>query len=337
MNTSKISLASKAILIITALLLIASAFVPLWQIDLDAPQYPEGLNLKIYPDKIGGDVEIINGLNHYIGMKTLHTKDFIEFSVLKYIIFAYAALALLAAIYGRKKIVYLVFTLFVLFGILAMYDFWRWEYNYGHDLDPNAAIIVPGMAYQPPLIGFKQLLNFGAYSIPDTGGWLFITSGLLMLIVVIKEAGVLNRFSKKGTVATILVLCLNLLSCSTPGPEPIRLNKDNCNYCKMSLSDERFNCEIVTEKGKVYKFDDMHCMIDFSKENKEKMEEALYYVSDFISPHSLQEAGKMFFIKGENVSSPMSGNIAAFSNKDSAAFYQNNISAEQVAWATIKP
>jgi len=53
-----------------------------------------------------------------------------------------------------------LFTLFVLFGIIAMVDFWRWEYDYGHDLDPNAAIIVPGMAYQPPLIGFKQLLNF---------------------------------------------------------------------------------------------------------------------------------------------------------------------------------
>ena len=59
--------------------------------------------------------------------------------------------------------------------------------NYGHNLDPNAAIIVPGMAYQPPLIGFKQLLNFGAYSIPDIGGWLFVASGILMIFASLKE------------------------------------------------------------------------------------------------------------------------------------------------------
>lgn len=337
MNTPDSSLFSKVILFITALLLISSAFVPLWQIDLDAPQYPEGLNLKIYPDKIGGDVEIINGLNHYIGMKTLHTKDFIEFSVLKYIIFTYAGLCLLAALHGKKKTIYIVFTLFVLFGVLAMYDFWRWEYNYGHDLDPNAAIIVPGMAYQPPLIGFKQLLNFGAYSIPDTGGWLFLTSGLLMLIVVMKEAGLMKRFSGKSTGPAIAAICVTLFSCNATGPEPIRLNKDNCDYCKMTLSDERFTCEIVSEKGKIYKFDDMHCMIDFSKENNIKMSNATYYISDFIAPHTLMEAGKMFFIKGEKVSSPMGGNIAAFSNKDSSLFYRNSISAESVAWTTLKP
>ncbi|MFN4149350.1 MAG: hypothetical protein ACK4IX_00255, partial [Candidatus Sericytochromatia bacterium] len=48
--------------------------LPLWKIDLIAPQYPEGLVLKLYANKIGGDVEIINGLNHYIGMATLHTE-----------------------------------------------------------------------------------------------------------------------------------------------------------------------------------------------------------------------------------------------------------------------
>lgn len=186
------SLLSRIGIIVAAVLLIGSTFVPIWQIDLNAPQYPEGLTLKIYTDTLGGNVDIINGLNHYIGMKTLHTKDFIEFSVLKYIIYFFAGFSLLVAFVGNKKILYTLFSLFVLFGVVAMIDFWRWEYNYGHDLDPHAAIIVPGMAYQPPLIGFKQLLNFGAYSVPDTGGWLFVISGVLMLLVVIKEL----KFSK---------------------------------------------------------------------------------------------------------------------------------------------
>ncbi|MBS1647569.1 MAG: hypothetical protein JST67_09540 [Bacteroidetes bacterium] len=192
MNKNKMSLLSRIGIIVAAVLLIGSTFVPIWQIDLNAPQYPEGLTLKIYTDTLGGNVDIINGLNHYIGMKTLHTKDFIEFSVLKYIIYFFAGFSLLVAFVGNKKILYTLFSLFVLFGVVAMIDFWRWEYNYGHDLDPHAAIIVPGMAYQPPLIGFKQLLNFGAYSVPDTGGWLFVISGVLMLLVVIKEL----KFSK---------------------------------------------------------------------------------------------------------------------------------------------
>ena len=81
---------SKVLLIISAALLIISIFYPIWRIELDAPQYPEGLALLIYSNKLGGDVEIINGLNHYIGMKTLHAEEFIEFTVLPYIIGFYA-------------------------------------------------------------------------------------------------------------------------------------------------------------------------------------------------------------------------------------------------------
>ena len=66
--------------------LIVVLFVPMWRIELDAPQYPEGLMMQIYPNKLGGNVDIINGLNHYIGMKTLHDEDFIEFKILPSII-----------------------------------------------------------------------------------------------------------------------------------------------------------------------------------------------------------------------------------------------------------
>jgi copper chaperone NosL len=190
MKANKVKLATRVILIVGAILLTISIFVPIWRIELDAPQYPEGLAMLIYSYKLGGDVEIINGLNHYIGMQTLHAENFIEFTVLPYIIGSFALLMLITALVGRKRLLYFSFTLFALFGVLAMVDFWRWEYNYGHNLDPTAAIIVPGMAYQPPLIGYKQLLNFGAFSIPDIGGWLFIACGMLLLGIVLFEKGV---------------------------------------------------------------------------------------------------------------------------------------------------
>lgn len=187
--TSKLSLSTRVTAFICGLLLIVVLFVPLWRIELSAPQYPEGLVMKMHPHKLAGNVDIINGLNHYIGMKTLHTDDFIEFTVLPYIISAFALLSILVAtvLHKSQKWLRVLLISFILFGIVAMVDFYRWEYNYGHNLDPNAAIIVPGMAYQPPLIGYKKLLNFGAYSIPDTGGWIFIGVGLLMVSAVIVE------------------------------------------------------------------------------------------------------------------------------------------------------
>lgn len=184
-SNTQISSISRILILLSAILLAVSIFLPIWRIDLDAPQYPEGLRMFIHANKVSGDVEIINGLNHYIGMKTIHKEDFPEFIYLPYIIAAFALFALITAITGKKKLLYFLLGAFVLFGILAMYDFWRWEYDYGHNLSPDAAIIVPGMSYQPPLIGFKQLLNFGAYSIPATGGWMFIGAGVCMVLATI--------------------------------------------------------------------------------------------------------------------------------------------------------
>jgi copper chaperone NosL len=115
---NKISGFSKLLLLAAALFLIVSLFVPLWSIYLDAPQYPEGLMLEIWPNKIAGDVDIINGLNHYIGMKTLKTSDFIEFTVLPYIIGFFALLFLLTLAIARKKWLYIVFASFVIFFIM---------------------------------------------------------------------------------------------------------------------------------------------------------------------------------------------------------------------------
>jgi copper chaperone NosL len=187
MNTSKISLLSKVLLFVTALLFVGSLFVPMWRIELEAPQYPEGLVLQLYANKIGGDVAIINGLNHYIGMATLHTENFFEFAILPYIFGAFGLISLVLIFIARRKAVLFFLMSYVLFVALSAVDFYRWNYEYGHNLDPNAAIVVPGMAYQPPLIGYKQLLNFGAYSIPDTGGWMLVLAGILLATVVVVE------------------------------------------------------------------------------------------------------------------------------------------------------
>ena len=182
-----LSIYSKVFLFISAIALVVSIFVPIWRIDLDAPQYPEGLRMLISANGLGGDVEIINGLNHYIGMKTIHPEDFWEFTVLPYALGFFAALCLLAAFLNKKMWLYITAVLFMIFGVAFMVDFWLWEYDYGHNLDPNAAIVVPGMSYQPPLIGFKQLLNFGAYSYPNIGGGIMFGVALILAILAFIE------------------------------------------------------------------------------------------------------------------------------------------------------
>ena len=171
---------TKILLIVCGIGLVISIFVPLWAIYLEAPQYPEGLEMYLHANKISGDYEIINGLNHYIGMKEIQQSDFWEFNVLPYALAFFAALCFLAAFLNRKTGLYILCLLFLIFGVAFMVDFWLWEYDYGHNLNPDAAIVVPGMTYQPPLIGFKQLLNFGAYSYPDIGGWIMFGVALVL-------------------------------------------------------------------------------------------------------------------------------------------------------------
>lgn len=175
---------AKTLIALGGILLVIAIFVPIWYIDLHAPQYPEGLRMLIYSNKLAGDVEIINGLNHYIGMRTLHTEDFIEFTILPYILGFIALLFLLVGFFGKRKHAIWLLIFFIIFGIVSMVDFWKWEYDYGHNLDPHAAIQVPGMAYQPPLIGYKQLLNFLAFSFPHIGGWLIVGAGLLLITAI---------------------------------------------------------------------------------------------------------------------------------------------------------
>ncbi|MBL0331228.1 MAG: nitrous oxide reductase accessory protein NosL [Bacteroidetes bacterium] len=335
-NEKNIGIISKGLLVIAGVLLVVSLFNPIWRIELDAPQYPEGLALTIHANKIGGEVEIINGLNHYIGMKTLHADEFIEFTVLPYIISGYALACLIVVLIRKRKALHILLGAFVLFGIIAMVDFWRWEYNYGHNLDPSAAIIVPGMAYQPPLIGFKQLLNFGAYSIPDIGGWLFITSGLLMVVAVFLEYLKTKKLKKQNTMTMVLpIMLLSFFSCGQKNPDPIKINSDNCDNCGMTISNPQFAAVLFTPKGRTYKFDDISCLIDYKNDNKEKALNAELFVANFPSDNQLLPVETSVYIKGDNVKSPMGGNVAAFKDRESATTYALELAAEFTDWNTI--
>lgn len=172
---------SRIIIVIASLMMIAAYFVPLWQILMWAPQYPEGLEMDIWINTIKGDVKIISALNHYIGMKHIEVTMFPEFGYMIYIVGVLIAIGLITALLNRRWALWSFCLLLIATGVAALVDFWLWGYDYGHNLDPTAAIVVPGMSYQPPLIGTKQLLNFTAFSGPDIGGWVFLVSAAAVM------------------------------------------------------------------------------------------------------------------------------------------------------------
>lgn len=172
---------------LSALALISSYFVPLWQILMWAPQYPEGLEMKIWINTLSGDVKTISALNHYIGMKTIEVAMFPEFEYMIYLVGAIIGIGLLASIINKRFMLIIYLTAILMAGIGALVDFYLWGYDYGHNLNPEAPIKIEGMSYQPPLIGTKILLNFTAFSGPDIGGWIFIGVGAVLGALVYYE------------------------------------------------------------------------------------------------------------------------------------------------------
>lgn len=176
------------IIIVAALLLTATYYLPLWSIALNAPQYPEGLGLEIWINQIKGqhdnDLNKINNLNHYIGMKKIEPESIPELTIMPWIMRTVLVLGLIAGIVGKRKLLTIWLIVFLIVAIAGLVDFYLWGYDYGHNLDMEHAIIkVPGMSYQPPLIGSKNLLNFEAVSLPGLGGWFAIGSFLIGLTV----------------------------------------------------------------------------------------------------------------------------------------------------------
>lgn len=327
---------SRIAIVVSALLLVSAYFVPLWQILMWAPQYPEGLSMKIWINDITGDVKIISALNHYIGMRHIEVNMFPEFGYMIYIVGAVIGIGLITALMNKRFMLMIYSTTIIACGLAALIDFYLWGYDYGHNLDPKAPIIVPGMSYQPPLIGTKQLLNFTAFSGPDVGGWIFMVSGILAIAALVFEL-YRSRSKNKNVVTTFagIMLCLTMVSCSV-NPEPIQYGKDSCHYCKMQLMDNKFGCEIVTTKGKVFKFDDINCMLGFiDNTSLSEQDMAHCLVIDYAAPGTLIDARKALYLRSEQIKTPMASNVAAFQSSDQLIRHNNTWKGEEISWSDL--
>ena len=184
---SPLDFAPRLMLAVAGLLLAAVFILPLWTLTMYAPQYPEGLTLDIYSYKLEGgnhnqDIKEINILNHYIGMRDLVEEDFTEFKWLPFVVGALALLYLRAAVVGTAGHVLDVLVLNLYFSSFALWSFAHRLYQYGHTLDPKAAVKVA--PFMPPVFGSKQLANFTVFSYPGWASWAMGISTVLVLLAM---------------------------------------------------------------------------------------------------------------------------------------------------------
>lgn len=134
----------------------------------------------------------------------------------------------------------------------------------------------------------------------------------------------------------LLLLCGLLAACSH-SPEPISYGKESCAHCKMTIMDKRFAAEVLTAKGKVYKFDAAECMAGFLKENPEIAADpnSTFLVNDFSNPGNFGDARQAWFLRDSTFSSPMGANLAAFQTRQSALAHERAHNASIMDWTIL--
>lgn len=135
----------------------------------------------------------------------------------------------------------------------------------------------------------------------------------------------------------IMVIIIGMLAACSHAPEPILYGKDACAHCKMTIMDKRFAAEVITAKGKVFKFDAAECMAGFLKENPGIANDAkcVFLVNDFTRPDQFTDARNSFFLRDSSFASPMGGNLAAFFSRSSAEAAKKDGAAQIYTWLQL--
>jgi len=321
-------------------------FVPLWRIQLQAPQYPEGLGMLIRVNTITGlaptDLRNINGLNHYIGMKVIEPAAIPVLHYMPWVVGALVVFGLAVAVAGRRAFLWAWIASYGVAGAAGLAEFYAWSYDYGHNLAPDAVIKVPGMSYQPPLIGSKQLLNFTASSWPAVGGWL---AGVAFLIAVLALLPIRRRVRRGATpllvpaqavVALIAAFVLSASACRRTDPAAVAYGRADCDVCRMRITDERYGGELITRTGKVHQFDSIECLARYSLTTTAQRDARSLWVSDFDHPGHLMAASSARFISRGGPGSPMGAGLLAIAPATDVAATAKRFGVAPMTWAEVR-
>ena len=327
---------SKIYMLIAALLLGSLFVLPMWNITLEAPQYPDPIGMDIYiykfEDANENDIKNINIMNHYVGMKDI-PEVIPEFAIFPYFVIGMMVAGVLFALIGKRKLYISWLAIMIVLGSVAMYDFYMWEYEYGHNLKENAAIKFMDaegepMTYQPPLIGAKTILNFRAISMPRSGTYLLV-AGMALSLLAFYQAKRDNL--QKLNIITILALAsITIMSCNVK-PKEINYGVDSCDFCRMTIVDQQHAAQIVTEKGRVYMYDAIECMMNDMQEWERP---AIKYslVADYANPGQLTDAKEAKYLISKAIPSPMGAFLTAFAEEPSRQKAFDSVGGDLLYW-----
>lgn len=172
------------------LLLLAALAFPLWKITMFAGQFPEGIRMEIFAHKLvggngGADLQGINILNHYIGMRELAAADFPEMKFIPFALGMFLLIGFRAAVFARVSNIVDLLVLFTYFGLFSLAAFVYRMHSYGHSLSPEAAIKVP--PFTPPVFGHQHIANFDVYSYPGIATYVLGLYAMVLVTILVLE------------------------------------------------------------------------------------------------------------------------------------------------------
>lgn len=139
----------------------------------------------------------------------------------------------------------------------------------------------------------------------------------------------MKRFIFLGIITALLISC-------NVSPQPIEFGTDACHYCNMTIVDRQHASELVTTKGKAFKYDAIECMVHSLQEDLNDTEIAMYLTADFNQPGQLMDATMATYLVSDQVSSPMGANLSAFENEKAAQEGKEKFTGELFSWEEIQ-
>jgi copper chaperone NosL len=361
---------SRLLMGLAALLLIPVYYLPLWSIRIVAPQYREGLGMFIGLRDIWGhtehDIQNINIINHYIGMRPIVPAEVDILTIMPWAVGILMATGLLVAIIGRRTLLAGWLALFAVLGTAGLYEFWSWNYEFGHNLSPDAPIKVPGMTYQPPLIGVKTLLNFRTTSFPAWGSFFVAAAFATALFALLRDrrrrmvptpggaaavsTGDGDRSRTKLQTAAFLAFAVLVAGCEpqAQAESGIRLESrlagdvpawDTAgmasDFCDGVIPATRFGGELETA-DRVFRFMSAECMAGFVGSGQVAAAEIrAMRVVDFNHGERLIDARSAHYVRMQFERSPNGLNLAATDSDKVAGSIHYFFGGERLTWDEV--
>jgi copper chaperone NosL len=349
---------SRLLMALAGLLLLPVFVLPLWSIRIVAPQYRDGLGMFIGLRDIWGhtqhDIQNINILNHYIGMKPIVPAEVDVLQIMPWVLGFLIISALLVALLNRRWLIGAWLVAFTVLGAAGMYEFYSWNYDYGHNLSPDAPIKVPGMTYVPPIIGTKTLLTIKASSYPSWGT-LFIVLAFAAAVTALvlrfrrptvgAEAVRTVPAPRPFSAAAAVMALVAVTACGQAAGDDRNAGLNAvpefpaggaCAYCGGEIPAERFGGEIVTRAGETYRFMSVECLAGFIAAGTiGSADIRSMRVVDYNDGERLIDAESALYVRSEQRSSPNGLNLLASDSEKVAHNLHFFFGGERMSWPQV--